>query len=275
MASKKSLLCNFTYWYNHSAFCFRYVRVYPKLLECLQATRDFIGVPIEILSAYKPRSYNLQNIDERSPFELLRFQSGQAVEIRVTGYEDQELLGNLAVSVMRACSAQVRYEQHYLGVGMHRDRVALTMKVAEGNQLYSWLGMWNVDAKQSVFDRVNDVRMNMLTGKNCIHAALQVHVHLNAQCITGICTMLFVSGALSNCFVGFQEDLLSYRSSGRQLVRFPSSDTAFRTTKSSSGKVGHTSFSVHLSEYRRYFSTLCFFSARVAWTEVPSSAQTH
>ena len=142
----------------------RYVRLYPKLLECLQATRDFIGVPIEILSAYKPRSYNLQNIDDRSPFELFRFQSGQAVEIRVTGYEDQELLGNLAVTVMRVCSAPMRYEQHFLGVGLHHDRLVLTTNVASGNQLYSWLGLWNVDAKDSVYKRVDDVRIGILTG---------------------------------------------------------------------------------------------------------------
>ena len=62
-----------------------YVRLYPKLVECLQATRDFIREPIEILSAYKPRSVNLQDVEERHDRELLRFQAGQAAEIRVTG----------------------------------------------------------------------------------------------------------------------------------------------------------------------------------------------
>ena len=63
----------------------RYVRLYPKLVECLQATRDFIREPIEVLSAYKSRSVNLANIEARHGREMLRFGAGQAAEIRVTG----------------------------------------------------------------------------------------------------------------------------------------------------------------------------------------------
>ena len=54
-------------------------------MECLQWTRDFIQEPIEILAAYKSRSYNLENFEEKHPSEMYRFQSGHAAEIRITG----------------------------------------------------------------------------------------------------------------------------------------------------------------------------------------------
>ena len=73
--------------------CSRYVRLYPKLVECLQSTRDFIREPIEILAAYKPRSVNLVNAKLRHSNEMYRFQAGQAAEIRVTGYYFSEVIG--------------------------------------------------------------------------------------------------------------------------------------------------------------------------------------
>ena len=39
------------------------------------------------------------------------------------------MVGNLAMAVMRACSAQMRLGQHFLGVGLHDDRVYMHVKV--------------------------------------------------------------------------------------------------------------------------------------------------
>ena len=55
-----------------------------------------------------------------------------------TGYEDPQVVGNLAMAVMRACSAQMRLGQHFLGVGLHDDRVYMHVKVRV-HQVYMYV----------------------------------------------------------------------------------------------------------------------------------------
>ena len=45
------------------------------------------------------------------------------------GYEESSVLGDIAGAVLKACSARFRLDQHFLGVGLHADRVYIHVKV--------------------------------------------------------------------------------------------------------------------------------------------------
>ncbi|XP_061198096.1 uncharacterized protein LOC133206181 [Saccostrea echinata] len=90
----------------------RFLRIDPSLVECLELTQQDFRGKIQILTGYRPKSANEQEVAWNRR-QLARFQMGQAAEIMPRS--DDEVL-NLAKMLMVTCTPFLRLQRRGLGV---------------------------------------------------------------------------------------------------------------------------------------------------------------
>jgi hypothetical protein len=147
---------------------YRYLRVDPSMVECLEMAAEEYNGSIEIIpgSAYRVRSVNLNNIDTRHQNEKYRFQSGQAVEIRPKK-NSLESLVDLALAVVKTCVAPLRLRQRGIGMGCHSDRLYLDIQPLQHGNEANFIKLWNSGGHQ-LFLKLLPYVYSALTGKTCI-----------------------------------------------------------------------------------------------------------
>jgi uncharacterized protein YcbK (DUF882 family) len=97
---------------------FSKARIDPKLVECIQALRDHLGIEVKINSGYRSYLYN-KRLYERRKQRPTRSQhiSGRAVDIRASGKSGLRL----AKAALESCSCN-------LGLGLARDYIHLDVR---------------------------------------------------------------------------------------------------------------------------------------------------
>ncbi|XP_052773072.1 uncharacterized protein LOC128211950 [Mya arenaria] len=107
----------------------RYIRLDAVLVSILDlAYEDYPGGFYVISgSGYRPRSVNLDNIATRHDQETLRFEMGQALELKPNMPPTEDNLFKLAVSLIRI-SKGVRLQQLGIGLGCKADRLYVELR---------------------------------------------------------------------------------------------------------------------------------------------------
>lgn len=134
--------------FKHSVF--RYFRLEPRLVFCLQSARDYLKKPIHILqnSAYKPTPINIVNIEDRHPEELYRHQAGQAVLIRLNNGEKQEQI-ELAKHLMKGCAEDLMLSQRGVGIGLREDHMYFDVRPFVNHSSGIFINLWNVEEPEN------------------------------------------------------------------------------------------------------------------------------
>ena len=100
---------------------YRYLRIDPALVECLQQTRDDFGQGFKVLKAYIAAPASKATDSSWTRTQLSRFQMGQAVEIQPDGGSTDSEVEDLAKSVFRSCSPSLRVQRRGVSVAV-RDQ---------------------------------------------------------------------------------------------------------------------------------------------------------
>lgn len=114
----------------------RYFRFDSLLLQCLEDASYEYGVCIQIVqgSGYRTKSINDINIEERHEEEKDHFIRGKAVEIVPTNTEADDSVYDLAMTVIRACTAVLRLKQMKIGLGCHSDKIYVDIRESTGSR---------------------------------------------------------------------------------------------------------------------------------------------
>ena len=142
---------------------FRYLRLDPTLLECLDMASDYYGTCIDVVadSGYRPHSLNNQNIESRHEEEKWRFNVGMAAEIKPRQNTVDEM-ENVALTIMRSCTPSLRLKRMKLGMGTHGDRIYIDIRQSNGsNDIFE---LWDVDNGE-LHQKVNEAYEQLLKGK--------------------------------------------------------------------------------------------------------------
>ena len=102
----------------------RFIRLDPILIELLELAYDEFKGGFYVIpgSGYRPRSVNMDNIDTRHPNEKLRYQMGQAVEIKPNSLVNTENLFRLGAALIKVAKT-VRMQRIAIGIGSKEDRL--------------------------------------------------------------------------------------------------------------------------------------------------------
>ncbi|XP_033731554.1 uncharacterized protein LOC117321197 [Pecten maximus] len=141
----------------------RYFRFDTLLLECLEEASYEYGscIPVVKGSAYRTKSINNINIEERHAEELNNFIRGKAVEIMPTNTKTDDPLYELGLTVIRTCTANLRFKQIKIGIGSHSDRLYLDIRESEGPR--DLMSLWDVDNPQ-LFNKMKQVQDDLFAG---------------------------------------------------------------------------------------------------------------
>ncbi|XP_069118483.1 uncharacterized protein [Argopecten irradians] len=147
---------------NHQRQPRRYFRVDPLLLECLEAASYEYGscVPVVKGSGYRTKSINDINIEERHAEETQNFIRGKAVEIMPSNTGTDSLY-ELGLTIIRTCTALLRFKLMKVGVGSHSDRLYLDIRESSGPR--DLMSVWDVDNPQ-LYSKLKLVQDNLLAG---------------------------------------------------------------------------------------------------------------
>ncbi|XP_061177744.1 uncharacterized protein LOC133186527 [Saccostrea echinata] len=136
---------------------YRFIRIDPSLIECLELASDEFGEKIEVLSGYRTRSVNLENIDMRPIKERFRFHVGQSVEIASKKGTEIDLI-KIGIAIMRMCPPISRPQQRAIGIGCHKDRLYLDFHPMKFGNEELYIDLWNNGGKSiylNLLPRVN------------------------------------------------------------------------------------------------------------------------
>ncbi|KAK3092278.1 hypothetical protein FSP39_000651, partial [Pinctada imbricata] len=146
---------------------YRYFRLDPNLLECLDLASEYYGSCIKVLpdSGYRPRSLNNKNIDSRHEEEKCRFGVGRAAEVQPQN-NTADNLKEMTLTIMRTCLPGLRLKRLKLVICVHLDRVYIDIR-ASNHCCSDILKICNVD-NSVLFDVVYDAYRQMLKGVSFI-----------------------------------------------------------------------------------------------------------
>ncbi|OWF42248.1 Protein hedgehog [Mizuhopecten yessoensis] len=140
----------------------RYFRIDSLLLQCLEEASYEHGscIPVVKGSAYRTKSVNDINIDERHIEERNNFIRGKAVEIMPANTGDDPLY-EVGLTVIRTCTAILRLKQMKIGIGSHSDRLYVDIRQSTGSR--DLLTLWNVDNLQ-LYNKMKQVHDDLFLG---------------------------------------------------------------------------------------------------------------
>ncbi|XP_021358220.1 uncharacterized protein LOC110453568 [Mizuhopecten yessoensis] len=113
----------------------RYFRVDLRLLECLEEVTSDLGSRLQILTSYKTRSMNDENIEGRHDEEKIFYTRGQAVQIKGYSIGDKTShdLTTIASSLIKTCVPALTLKQMTLSIGCHATFLYVDVREKEGD----------------------------------------------------------------------------------------------------------------------------------------------
>ncbi|XP_062573122.1 uncharacterized protein LOC134235056 isoform X2 [Saccostrea cucullata] len=142
---------------------YRFLRIDPSIVECLELASDEFGEKIEVLSGYRARSVNLENIDMRPIHERFRFHVGQSVEIASKRGAEIDLI-KIGIAIMRMCPPISRPQQRTIGLGCHKDRLYLDFHPMKYGNEELYIDLWNNGGKSIYLNLLPRVRTALKGG---------------------------------------------------------------------------------------------------------------
>lgn len=121
---------------------FRFLRIDSSIVECLELASNEFGEKLEVISGFRTRSVNLENIDMRLPQERFRFHVGQSLEITSNKGTELELI-KIGIAIMRMCPPITRPQQRAIGIGCHRDRLYVDFHPMLFGNEEKYIKLWN------------------------------------------------------------------------------------------------------------------------------------
>ncbi|KAH3802556.1 uncharacterized protein LOC127837090 [Dreissena polymorpha] len=147
----------------------RYIRLDTMLVYLLDLSYDdfkggFYGITG---SGYRPRSVNLDNIATRHEKEQMRFEMGQAVELKPNDVASEDNLFRLAISLIRIAKS-VRTQQIGIGIGCKADRLYFDVRpIADENALV--VEVWD-SGNTPLFNRLKLIQDMIAQGGSVVTA---------------------------------------------------------------------------------------------------------
>ena len=162
---------------------FRYFRLDPLLVSCLESTQKATSVEFRILPGSSYRTATTEQVDGRHHEESVRFRIGQAVEIKTRDTED---LVELAQTAVRSCGMTLVSSGRAMGIGLHVDYLYLDIRPISGEQ---FVILWNSGGNFKMYDRLKAFINTAQTGKN-ISLSLSLSLFLSIH--ESLCLYLFL-----------------------------------------------------------------------------------
>ena len=135
---------------------YRFLRVDPSLVECLELASEEFGRKLDIISGsgYRSRSINFDNIDTRNIQERFRFMVGQAVELKPhVGSKTPGLdLIRMGISILRMCLPITRPQQRAIGIGCHKDRLYVDFRPINHNTEKRFIVLWDAGGSPTYYN---------------------------------------------------------------------------------------------------------------------------